>query len=99
MYKVVFLNHGQLYELYAKQVQQSDIPGFIEITGFVFADDGLAPNEEVEKIKAEFVNVTRSLVPLHAMQRIDVVNKEGVAKIVDLGPLVSNVHTLPLRDE
>ena len=28
MYKVIFLNQGEVYEMYAKQVYQSDLWGF-----------------------------------------------------------------------
>ncbi len=31
IYKVIFLNQGQVFEMYAKQIYQSDLWGFLEI--------------------------------------------------------------------
>ena len=31
IYKVIFLNQGQVYEMYAKQIYQSDLWGFLEV--------------------------------------------------------------------
>ena len=38
IYKVIFLNQGQVYEMYAKQIFQSDLWGFLEIEEFVFGE-------------------------------------------------------------
>ncbi|MFM7783315.1 MAG: DUF1820 family protein, partial [Gammaproteobacteria bacterium] len=31
IYKVIFVNQNQVFELYAKQIYQSDLYGFIEV--------------------------------------------------------------------
>ena len=36
IYKVIFHNQNQVFEIYAKHVYQSDMYGFIEIEEFVF---------------------------------------------------------------
>jgi len=36
IYKVIFLNQGQVFEMYAKQIYQSDLWGFLEVEEFVF---------------------------------------------------------------
>ena len=36
IYKVTFLNQGKVYEVFVKQVYQSDLYGFIEIEDYVF---------------------------------------------------------------
>ncbi len=82
IYKVTFLNKGKVYELYVRQVYQSDLCGFIEVEDYVF--DGASqllvdPNEE--KLKAEFSGVRRSYIPIQAVIRIDEVDKGGIAKI------------------
>lgn len=82
IYKVIFQNQDQIYEVYAKHVYQSDMYGFIEIEEFVFGERSqmiVDPSEE--KLKNEFSAVTRSYIPMHALIRIDEVEKEGVAKI------------------
>ena len=38
IYKVVFFNQGQIYEVYARQIYQSDLYGFIEIEELVFGE-------------------------------------------------------------
>jgi hypothetical protein len=84
LFKVVFFNHGKLYELYAKRVDQAAMYGFIEVAGMVFGENSsvvVDPSEE--KLKAEFAGVKRTYVPMHAVVRIDEVEKGGVAKIID----------------
>ncbi len=82
IYKVIFLNQGQIYEVYARQIYQSDLYGFIEIEEMVFgkrAQVVVDPGEE--KLRAEFDGVNRSYIPMHAIVRIDEVAREGTAKI------------------
>ena len=85
IYKVIFINQGQVYEIYARQIYQSDLYGFVEVEEFVFGEKAqvvVDPSEE--KLKAEFGNVNRSYIPVPAIIRIDEVEKEGAAKIVDI---------------
>ena len=85
IYKVIFLNQGQVYEVYARQIYQSDLYGFIEVEEFVFGEKSqmlVDPSEE--KLKTEFENVNRSYIPIQAVVRIDEVEKEGSAKISEV---------------
>ena len=82
IYKVIFLNQGQVFEMYAKQIYQSDLWGFLEIEEFVFGErTQVVVDPSEEKLKAQFEGVLRSFVPMHAIVRIDEVEKEGVARI------------------
>ncbi|MAV76274.1 MAG: hypothetical protein CL691_06605 [Cellvibrionales bacterium] len=84
IYKVIFLNQNQVYEVYAKHVYQSDMYGFIEIEAFVFGERSqMIVDPAEERLKNEFSSVSRSYIPMHALIRIDEVEKEGVAKISD----------------
>ena len=84
IYKVIFLNQNQVYEVYAKHVYQSDMYGFIEIEAFVFGERSqMIVDPAEERLKSEFAAVSRSYIPMHALIRIDEVEKEGVAKISD----------------
>jgi hypothetical protein len=68
--------------------------GFIELEEFVFGERSqmiVDPSEE--KLKTEFADVKRSFIPMHAISRIDEVEKEGVGKITEGGG--SNVTHLP----
>ena len=82
LFRITFLNKGQVYEVYAREVYQSDLWGFIEIEDFVFGERSqmvVDPGEE--KLKNEFTGVRRSFIPIQAIVRIDEVEKEGVATI------------------
>ena len=82
LYKVVFMNQGQVYEIYAKGVSHGALFGFVEVEQLVFGERTTVvvdPGEE--KIKAEFENVRRTYLPMHSIVRIDEVDKQGKSKI------------------
>lgn len=82
VYKVIFLNQGQVYELFACAIYQSEMYGFIEIEEFVFGERSqLLVDPAEERLKNEFAGVKRSYIPMHSIIRIDEVEKEGAAKI------------------
>ena len=84
IYRIAFLNKGKVYEVFAKQVYQSDLYGFIEIEDFVFDERSqvvVEPSEE--RLKADFSGVKRSFIPMQAIIRIDEVEKSGVSKITN----------------
>lgn len=85
VYKVIFRNGGQEYELFARQIYQSDMWGFIEVEEFVFGERSkLVVDPGEERLKNEFAGVKRSYIPLQAVIRIDEVEREGVAKVSDI---------------
>lgn len=82
IYKVIFLNQNQVFEVYAQQIYQSDLYGFVELEELLFDERSkviVDPSEE--KLKNEFAGVKRTYVPLHSIVRIDEVEKRGVAKV------------------
>ncbi len=82
LFRITFLNKGQVYEVYAREVYTSDLWGFIEIENFVFGERShLVVDPGEEKVKNEFSSVKRSFIPLQAIIRIDEVEKEGVATV------------------
>ena len=96
VYKVIFHNQNQVFEVFARQIYQSDMWGFIEIEEFVFGERSqilVDPSEE--KLKSEFKGVKRSYIPLQAIIRIDEVDKEGTGKISDVSSSEGNVSRLP----
>ena len=38
LYKVIFMNQGQVYEIYAQSVGQGSLFGFIEVEELVFGE-------------------------------------------------------------
>lgn len=82
IYRVLFHNQGQIYELYARSIYQSDLYGFVEVEDYTFGSRSqmlIDPSED--KLRNEFEGVQRSFIPLHSIVRIDEVEKEGTAKI------------------
>ena len=85
VYKVVFYNQGQVYEVFARQIFQSDLWGFIEIEELLFGERNqmiVSPAEE--KLKNEFSGVKRSYIPMHSLIRIDEMDREGQVKVTDI---------------
>ncbi|MDT8427343.1 MAG: DUF1820 family protein [Pseudomonadales bacterium] len=82
IYRVTFLNKGKVYEMYAKQVYQSELYGFIEIEDYIFDERSqVLVDPAEERLKSEFNGVKRSFIPMQAIIRIDEVEKSGVSKI------------------
>ena len=84
IYKVIFHSMGQIYEVYAHSIYSSDLYGFIEVEDYIFGEKTkvvIDPSED--KLRTEFDGVQRSFIPMHAVIRIDEVEKEGVAKVTE----------------
>ncbi len=103
IFRVIFQNQGEVFEIYARQIFQSELWGFIEVEEFVFGERSqvvVDPGEE--KLKAAFEGVKRSYIPLNTIIRIDEVEKEGASKVFktkgDNVKPFPTVHHLPSRD-
>lgn len=82
VYCVKFVNQDKLYEIYCHRVCQSDMLGFVEVEGLIFGERSqLLVDPGEEKLEKEFSGVARSFIPMHAIVRIDEVEKEGTPKI------------------
>jgi len=82
LYKVVFVNQGKVYEVYARGVGQGSLFGFVEIEELVFGERStVVVDPAEEKIKSEFKGVRRTYLPMHSIVRIDEVEKQGTSKI------------------
>ncbi len=97
LYKIIFLNQGTVYEIFAKQVNQGGLLGFVEVEGPVFGErTQLVVDPSEERLKTEFDGVKRFYVPMHAVVRIDEVEKEGVARIIPRSKDEATVTPFPL---
>ena len=95
IFKVIFLNQGQVFEMYAKAIYQSDLWGFLEIEEFVFGErTQVVVDPSEEKLKAQFDGVIRSYIPMQSIVRIDEVERLGVATISEAA--VGNVMSFPM---
>jgi hypothetical protein len=82
VYKVLFVNQGKVYEIYARSVSQGDLFGFLAVEDLVFGErSSVVVDPSEERIRSEFAGVKRSYIPLHAVLRVDEVEKQGVSKI------------------
>ena len=96
IYKVIFHNQNRVYEVYARQIFQSEMWGFIEVEELLFGERShLLVDPSEEKLKNEFQGVQRSYIPIGAIIRIDEVDKEGSAKISEAVSSGSNVSAFP----
>ena len=85
IFKIMFVNQGKVYEVYARKVSQGRLFGFIDVEELVFGERTtvvLDPSEE--RIKSEFNGVKCTMLPMHSILRIDEVKKQGVSKITAL---------------
>ncbi len=97
IYRIVFHNQGSIYELYAREISQNAMYAFVEVGDIIFGERSkVVVDPSDEKLKAEFSGVKRTYVPLHAVVRIDEVEKEGRAKILLGGEQKGNVAAFPM---
>jgi hypothetical protein len=97
IYKIIFQNQGQIYEIFARSVHEGEMFGFIVIEEIVFGEkSSVVVDPTEEKLKSEFNEVSRTYIPMHSIIRIDAVKKEGAAKITDLPETGSNVTSFPV---
>jgi hypothetical protein len=97
IFRIMFVNQGKVYEIYARKVGHGDLFGFIEVEDVLFGERSsvvLDPSEE--RIKSEFEGVKRTFLPMHSVLRIDEVKKHGTSKITVLEGSGANVAQFPM---
>jgi hypothetical protein len=96
IYRITFLNQGQVYEVYARRVNQGGLLGFVEVEGLVFGEKTrvvVDPSEE--RLQREFAGVKRCYLPMHSVIRIDEVEKQGPGRITEAAK-GTNVAAFPV---
>jgi hypothetical protein len=97
LYKIVFVSQGQVYEIYAREVSHGGLFGFIEVEELVFGErSSVVVDPSEERIKSEFENVKRTYLPMHAIIRIDEVDKQGTSKITKAEGNVTQFPSVPI---
>jgi hypothetical protein len=100
LYKVTFLNHGRVYELYARHVASSTLWGFTEVGDLVFdVRDGVLVDPTEERLRDEFGGTRVLHLPMQSVVRIEEVAKKGQAAIRDAetGEKVVTPFPLPAK--
>ena len=83
IYRVMFSSQGKMYELYARQVRQGELYGFVEVEELVFGErTTLVVDPGEEQLKNEFNGVKKTHIPFNSVVRIDEVEKEGPGKVL-----------------
>ena len=83
-FRIQFHNHNKIFELYAHQVSQSQMGGFIEVGEIIFGEHSkLLIDPAEEKLKHEFGNVKQTYIPHFSVIRIDEVERSGKNRILD----------------
>ena len=96
IYKVTFFNRGEVYEIYARKVSQGGLFGFVEIEQLTFGDASkVVIDPSQERLEREFEGVHRSYVPMHAIVRIDEVEKPGAGRITAAKEGEGKIHPFP----
>jgi hypothetical protein len=96
IYKITFLNQGQVYEVFARRVNQGGLLGFVEIEGLVFGEKTRVVVDPSEaRLQREFEGVKRCYLPMHSVIRIDEVEKQGQGRITEAAK-GANVAVFPV---
>jgi len=84
LFRIAFLNHGKVYEIFCTGVCTSGLLGFVEVSGLEFGDkDSLVIDPTEEKMRDEFDGVEVLYLPIHSVLRVEQVKKKGPAVIRD----------------
>jgi hypothetical protein len=83
IFKVIFTSQGQVYEIYAAHVAPAEMFGFIEVEQILFGERShIIVDSSEERLKTEFAGVKRVFIPMHAIVRIDEVEKQGYSRVM-----------------
>lgn len=86
LYRISFLNQGKVYEIYARSISHGGLLGFVEAEKLVFGErTQIVVDPSEERLQSEFEGVQRTYIPVHAVIRIDQVDRRGPARIRDAG--------------
>lgn len=106
LYRILYHQHNEPCELYARSVSESDMFGFIELEELVF--EAIADTDHQEKLKQEFDGVKRTYIPLSNVCRIDTIERDdevvGQGKRSTIGNVTvfpanaKNAHVKPHKD-
>lgn len=99
IYRIRFMSEGRVIEVYARSVAHGELFGFVQVEDLVWGKRSeviVDPGED--QLKSEFTGVKRTYIPLHAVVRIDEVDKTGPAKIFPLagGAEAAKQATIPV---
>jgi hypothetical protein len=100
VYRITFTQLDSIYEIYARKIAESDLFGFLEVEELVFdTHSSLVVDPSEEKLKLEFSGVNRTYIPMHAVHRIDEVDKVGEVKVRQNPSSSGSVSVFPIKNK
>lgn len=97
IFKIVFQSQGQVVELFARSVGQAELFGFVEVEDLIFgARSELVVDPSEEGLRAEYGGAKRLLLPLHAVLRIEEVEREGAPRVHEAREPAGQVRAFPV---
>lgn len=97
LYKVSFLNHGKVYELYARRVASGELWGFVDVADLVFdVRDGVVIDPTEDQLRTEFAGTRVLHLPMQSILRIEQVEHKGKSAIRDASSGEQVVTPFPL---
>jgi hypothetical protein len=82
IYRITFLNQGEVYEIYARHIGQGEMFAFIEVEELIFGERSqILIDSSEDRLKNEFKGVRRTHIPIHSVVRIDEVDRAGAGRI------------------
>ena len=100
LYKVTFVEAGKIYELYARRVAASSLWGFTEVADLVFdVGEGVVVDPTEERLRDQFGDTRVLHLPMHAVVRVEEVDRRGQLSIRDAasGDRVVTPFPLPAK--
>lgn len=96
IYRIAFHNRGEIYELHARRVHQSNMYAFVEVEDILFGErSSVVVDPSEERLKSEFAGVKRTYIPLQSVIRIDEVEREGTNRITASDAVSGNITPFP----
>lgn len=84
LFRVAFLNHGKVWELYCRGVVSSGLWGFVELSGIEFdTHDAVVIDPVEDKMRDELGDVEVLHLPMHSVLRVEEVRTKGQSVIRD----------------
>jgi hypothetical protein len=97
LYKITFVNHGNIYTLYARHVNSGSLWGFTEVVDLVFdVHEGLLIDPTEERLRIEFGDTKVLHLPMQSIVRIEEVERKGQSAIRDAASGENVVSPFPM---
>ena len=92
LYRVIFQNKKNIFEIYAKYIDHNNFIGFVELSDIIIQNNSKFILDPIaEKLKNEFKDVNITYIPISSIIRIDQIKK----KIININDK-SNIKLFPL---